>query len=173
MSKKKGWIARSWIQYIIFDFFFKGNLIDHLKNPRNYFLVKIRWLEKNSGYILFLLHYILNRSDEQFLRKCAKYNSENSQFYFWKNSGRTLLLIIISTLKLRISYFNFAHFLGNYSSDMLKILRCDRNNKFPHFCFSTRHLFWVKYSFKDFFKGSIRLLFKKKYSRISSIFFKN
>ena len=36
-----------------------------------------------------------------------------------------------------ISEFDFAHFLQNYSSDLFQILRCDRNNIFPHFYFST------------------------------------
>ena len=61
----------------------------------------------------------------------------------------------------------------NFSSDMFKILTCDRNNKFPHFCFSTRHLFWVKYSLTDSFKRVYKIAFQKKIIKNFKHFVKN
>ena len=46
--------------------FFIGNLIDPLKNPRNYFLLKTKRVgNQKCGNIFFLSHLkILNRSEE-------------------------------------------------------------------------------------------------------------
>ena len=59
--------------------------------------------------------------------------------------------------------------LLNSDSDLLKILRCNRNNIFPHVCFST-HLILSKNSFADFF---MRWPIKIKNSKISNNFVKN
>ena len=49
------------------------------------------------------------------------------------------------------SELNLAHCLQNYSSNLFKNLRCERNNIFPHFCFST-HLILSKNSFVVFLR---------------------
>ena len=67
-----------------------------------------------------------------------------------------------------ISEINFTHFLQNYSSYLFKISRCDRNNIFPHFCFSTYLILSKKY-----FRGFFKRLPIKVFFEISYIFVKN
>ena len=65
--------------------------------------------------------------------------------------------------------FNFRIILiRNYASDLFKILRCDRKNIFPHFCFSTYLILSKKY-----FRGFFKRLPIKVFFEISYIFVKN